>query len=296
MRSLALSTLAVLMLLLLPAISRAEAFLTNAGTDGVGLQGYDPVAFFTLSKAKLGSPVHTAEHEGVTYRFVSGAHKRAFTKDPAKYAPQYGGFCAISMSRGKLEPVEIDTWSVEGDRLYLQRDAKAAKMWRDQGAAGFIEQANENWLRAVERFASPITADQVTRTHHLTLAAAEQIASAARDYAEREDAPGGAIAVVDGGGHLLVLVRLDGTFPAASEVAEGKARTAAQFRMPSKNLEDGILAGRTSLVTVGHNMLRGGVPIFFRGEIVGGIGVSGAASADQDVEIAEAGLDLEVSP
>ena len=108
-------------------------------------------------------------------------------------------------------------------------------------------------------------------------------------YAKGNNAPGGSIAIVDEGGHLILLERLTGTFPAASEVSVGKARTAAMFRFESKKLEDAIIGGRGSLITVGHNMLRGGIPIVYKGQVIGGIGVSGAASADQDVEIAMAG-------
>lgn len=131
---------------------------------------------------------------------------------------------------------------------------------------------------------------QVSNTYELDLEGAREIMAEAIAYAEANDAPGAAIAIVDAGGHLILLERLTGTFPIASEVSYGKARTGATFRMPSKNLEDAIIGGRGSLITVGENMLRGGLPIIYRGKVIGGIGVSGAASADQDVEIAEAGL------
>lgn len=131
---------------------------------------------------------------------------------------------------------------------------------------------------------------QVAETYELTLEGAKEIMAKATDYAKANNAPGGAIAIVDAGGNLILLERLNGTFPIASEVSHGKARTAALFKMPSKNLEDNILKGRTSLITVGENMLRGGVPIIYKGKVIGGIGVSGAASADQDAEIAQAGV------
>lgn len=131
---------------------------------------------------------------------------------------------------------------------------------------------------------------QVAETYELTLEGAKEIMAKATEYAKANNVPGGAIAIVDAGGNLILLERLTGTFPVASEVSQGKARTAALFKMPSKNLEDNILKGRTSLITVGENMLRGGVPIIYKGKVIGGIGVSGAASADQDAEIAQAGL------
>ena len=131
---------------------------------------------------------------------------------------------------------------------------------------------------------------QVVETYELTLDGAKEIMAKAQEYAKANNAPGGAIAIVDAGGNLILLERLTGTFAVASEVSHGKARTAALFKMPSKNLEDNILKGRTSLITVGENMLRGGVPIIYKGKVIGGIGVSGAASADQDAEIAQAGV------
>ncbi len=135
---------------------------------------------------------------------------------------------------------------------------------------------------------------QISETFELTFEGAELIMASAQAFARDNNAPGGAIAIVDAGGHLILLHRLTGTFPIASEVACGKARTAALFKMPSKNLEDGILNGRTSLLSVGENMLRGGLPIVYKGKVIGAIGVSGAASADQDVQIAQAGLTAEL--
>lgn len=130
---------------------------------------------------------------------------------------------------------------------------------------------------------------QVEQSYSLTLEGAKKIMKAATDYAKANNAPGAAIAITDSGGHVILLERLTGTFPAASEVSIGKARTSAIFTFESKKLEDGIIGGRTSLITVGHNMLRGGIPIMYNGQVIGAIGVSGAASADQDVEIAKAG-------
>ena len=95
------------------------------------------------------------------------------------------------------------------------------------------------------------------------------------------------MAVVDDGGNLLYLLRIDNTFPAGSYVAMDKARTAATFRMPTRNLEDAVKNGRTSLVAVSEmTPLAGGVPIIVDGHIVGAVGVSGAANAQQDEELA----------
>lgn len=123
----------------------------------------------------------------------------------------------------------------------------------------------------------------------LDLALAKQLAAKGEAEATRLGAPGGAIAIVDDGGHLLLLLRLDGTFPAAAEVSEAKARTAALFRMPTENFENAIAGGRQALLGVdAMTPLKGGVPISIGGRVVGAVGVSGAASAAQDTEIAQA--------
>src|SRR4051794_14919344 len=130
---------------------------------------------------------------------------------------------------------------------------------------------------------------QVVEQKGMTLAAARQVVAAAAAEAARDHAAG-AVAVVDAGGLLVALERLDGTFPAGAEIAEGKARTAALFRKPTAFFEDVINKGRTAMAALpsqpGFTPLIGGVPITAGGEVIGTVGVSGAASAQQDGEIA----------
>ncbi len=129
------------------------------------------------------------------------------------------------------------------------------------------------------------------RAQSLTLARAKEIAATAVAEAKRLSAPGGAIAITDAGGHLLYLERLDGTFPAAATVSAEKARTAAVFQRPTADFEDAIRGGRNALLGVAvMTPLMGGRPIHADGAVVGAIGVSGAASAQQDDEIARAAV------
>jgi glc operon protein GlcG len=96
--------------------------------------------------------------------------------------------------------------------------------------------------------------------------------------------------VVDEGGNLIAAERLDNTFAAGANISIGKARTAALFKRPTKAFEEIINKGRTAMATLpDFTPLQGGVPIIVNGQIVGAIGVSGAASAQQDEEIAVAG-------
>jgi glc operon protein GlcG len=133
--------------------------------------------------------------------------------------------------------------------------------------------------------AAPASAQTAAR-QGLTLAGAKTVATAAAAEAKRLNA-GGAIAVVDEGGNLVYLERLDETFPAAAVVAIDKARTAATFRKATRDFENAIAKGRTALVAVdAMTPLQGGVPIAVNGTVVGAVGVSGAMSAQQDDDIA----------
>ena len=122
----------------------------------------------------------------------------------------------------------------------------------------------------------------------LSLEDAKRVAAAARAEAEKN---GWAIviAVVDDGGHLMYLERMDGTQKASSRIAEAKGRTAILFKRPTKAIEDNVLEGRTVMMGLpGAVPLEGGVPLLKDGQFLGGIGVSGVQSF-QDGVVARAG-------
>ncbi len=131
---------------------------------------------------------------------------------------------------------------------------------------------------------------QIIEKKSLNLDGAKKAIAAAVDYARKNNAPGGVIAVVDEGGNLMALERLDGTFAMGATISIGKARTAVLFKKPTRFFEELINKGRTAMTAVdGFTPLIGGIPIVIDGQVVGGIGVSGAASANQDEELALAG-------
>lgn len=140
-------------------------------------------------------------------------------------------------------------------------------------------------------FANAQTVEKKT----LTVDGARKVIAGAIAYAKKNNAPGGVIAVVDDGGNLMALERLDGTFAAGANISIGKARTAVLFKRPTKVFEDIIKNGRTAMVALPDayfTPLQGGVPITIDGQVVGGVGVSGAASAQQDEELAIAGVNM----
>src|SRR5690242_16990588 len=84
--------------------------LVNVDDDGVALQGYDPVAYFTDDKPVKGDARIIAKHDGAVYRFASDEHRQTFLQEPDKYAPQFGGYCTYGVSRDALVPISVDAF------------------------------------------------------------------------------------------------------------------------------------------------------------------------------------------
>jgi glc operon protein GlcG len=131
--------------------------------------------------------------------------------------------------------------------------------------------------------------EPVSTRHALTLDGAKRVADAAAAYA-KEHGASPSIAVVDESGYLLYFVRPEVSFAAGANVSIGKAHTAAVFKKATKDFEEIINKGRFTMTALpDFTPLQGGVPIIHAGQVVGAIGVSGAKSAQQDEEVAEAG-------
>ncbi len=155
---------------------------------------------------------------------------------------------------------------------------------------GFLK--NIGFIALVSAIFAVSARAQIAEKKSLTLEGARTVIAAAKEYARKANAPGGVIAVVDDGGNLVALERLDGTFSAGANISIGKAKTAVMFKRPTRVFEEIIKNGRTSMVALpDFTPLQGGVPIIADGQIVGGVGVSGAASAVQDEELAIAGAE-----
>lgn len=130
---------------------------------------------------------------------------------------------------------------------------------------------------------------QVAEVKSLTIDGAKRVIAGAVAEANSKKTTG-VIAVVDNGGNLMAVERIDGTFAAGANISIGKARTALLFQKPTRFFEDVVNKGRTAMVALdGFTPLQGGVPIMVDGQLVGAVGVSGAASAQQDEELAIAG-------
>jgi len=125
-----------------PALAAGQD--VNATVTGLALRGYDPVAYFTDGKPVIGDFTITAQHDGATYRFASEDHKALFLKDPAKYLPEYGGFCAAGTAKGVKVDGDPTVWKIVDNKLYFNLAPAVAKRWGED-IAGNIKTANSNW-------------------------------------------------------------------------------------------------------------------------------------------------------
>ncbi|NBA86038.1 YHS domain-containing protein [Emticicia sp. CRIBPO] len=117
--------------------------------SGVAIQGFDPVAYFTLQKAVEGNKKFATNFEGVTYYFASASNKELFLKDPKKYEPQYGGWCAYAMgATGEKVEIDPETFKILNGKLYLYYHSwtnnTLLKWNRDE--ANLKSKAEKNWM------------------------------------------------------------------------------------------------------------------------------------------------------
>lgn len=125
-----------------------EASVYTGIVKGVAAGGYDPVAYFTDKKPVAGKSEFTHEHDGAVWRFSSAANRDAFKAEPAKYAPQYGGYCAWAVSQGYTAKGDPNIWSVVDDKLYLNYDKGVQSNW-EKDKAGHIKKADANWPKVL---------------------------------------------------------------------------------------------------------------------------------------------------
>ena len=143
-------TQAILALMLLSTPILAGNLVNVSGASKVAVAGYDPVAFFTDAKPENGSPFISATYQGATYFFATEEHKSLFVQNPGKFAPQYGGFCAYGVGLNALFPVDISTWQIRNDKLYLNLNSDILKKF-NADFDGNVGKAEKNWPGLVEK-------------------------------------------------------------------------------------------------------------------------------------------------
>jgi len=128
--------------LVLSSLSFASS--SNVGENDVAIHGYDPVAYFTQNKAVEGSAEYTATHDGAIYRFASKQNRDLFKSNTDKYAPQFGGYCAMGVALNKKLDVDPDAFHIADGKLYLNLNKAVQKKWYED-VPGNIKSANRIW-------------------------------------------------------------------------------------------------------------------------------------------------------
>ena len=120
----------------------------NIDDSKIGLQGYSPVSYLDLGLAQRGSKQFKATHEGIAYYFTSAEQKKAFQKNPAKYMPQFGGFCAFGVYAGAKFRVDPNKFVVSNGKYYLflnDLEVDAKQLWISEKESKLLAKANSNW-------------------------------------------------------------------------------------------------------------------------------------------------------
>jgi len=139
-----LKATAVTATLVLSSASFAADIDVNANGNDVAIQGYDPVAYFTEETPTKGSASYTATYKNAIYHFSSEQNRDLFRASPTKYAPQYGGFCAFGVTKGRKFNTDPTAWRVVDGKLYLNLNKDVQKVWLED-IPGYITNANETW-------------------------------------------------------------------------------------------------------------------------------------------------------
>ena len=128
----------------IPGLVAAASAGLNVDAQGVAIHGYDPVAYFTDGKAVKGSAKFSHKSGDAIYHFASAKHRDQFAKEPAKYTPQFGGYCAMGTTMGKKLDADPQVWKIVDGKLYLNLDKDVQKMWLSD-VTDHIKQADEKW-------------------------------------------------------------------------------------------------------------------------------------------------------
>ena len=139
-----ITTTATTLALSLSAASFAADIDMNANGNDLAIQGYDPVAYFTNEKPTKGSSDFTATYKNAIYHFSSEENRDLFRASPAKYAPQFGGFCAFGVTKGRKFDTDPTAWRVVDGKLYLNLNKDVQKVWLED-VPGYITNANQTW-------------------------------------------------------------------------------------------------------------------------------------------------------
>lgn len=125
------------------AFAEKDPIYTGAWSN-LAVEGYDPVAYFEEGKPIKGEKAYRLSYKGAEFRFSSAKNKALFNADPAKYAPQYGGYCAWAMANGDFAKGDAAHWAIVDGKLYLNYNKSIQNKW-NKDRSGFIRDADKHW-------------------------------------------------------------------------------------------------------------------------------------------------------
>ncbi|MBS8225068.1 YHS domain-containing (seleno)protein [Vannielia litorea] len=119
-------------------------------TSSLAIQGYDPVAYFSEGRPVEGKAAHQLMWMGATWRFASAQNRDAFERNPQRYAPQYGGYCAYAASQGYVAPTDPSAFTIHDGKLYLNFSKSVRNIW-EKDVKGHVTAADANWPKPLKK-------------------------------------------------------------------------------------------------------------------------------------------------
>ncbi len=126
------------------SLAVADSIKINADSAGVAISGYDTVAYFTLGKPIKGDQRFEVQWQEARWRFATADHRVLFLRDPDRYAPRFGGFCAVGLARGHLATVDPEAWRIVENKLFLMYSENSQHFFQ-KDIAGTIANAEKTW-------------------------------------------------------------------------------------------------------------------------------------------------------
>jgi len=118
-------------------------------TDTQAIRGYDPVAYFVSREPRKGKEAYTFDDGSATWYFENSSNRAAFTKNPKKFTPQYGGYCAYAMRKGLVVSTDPEAWTIENDRLFLNYSLGVRQTWL-KNTGDYIVKADDRWIEKIK--------------------------------------------------------------------------------------------------------------------------------------------------
>lgn len=153
-----LKAAAVAVSLSISSLSFAADIDMNADANDIAISGYDTVSYFTKGKPVKGSAQYSAVYKNTIYQFSSESNRDLFRANPEKYAPQYGGFCAMGVALEKKLDTDPEAFKIVNNKLYLNLNPTVQQKWLTD-APGYIDSAEGNWPTIKTKTAAQLNAD-----------------------------------------------------------------------------------------------------------------------------------------